>query len=161
MPTRKRAKLNIIPCQQGAAAVEFAIVVSLLFLIVFGILEFALIFMQGHYVENAAREGIRAGVRANNYTTSGAGGCPNIRDRECVIEQVVKDYLDTLYNAPVITVGRFLDTEGKAVLSVTVSVANILPPLVSGFIPGYVTPENFSFEATGFYEDPEEYDKDL
>jgi hypothetical protein len=48
--------------QKGAAAVEFAIVMPLLLLIVFGIIEFGLIFFNQQVITNASREGARAGI---------------------------------------------------------------------------------------------------
>lgn len=54
----------------GAAAVEFALVVIPLLLIVFGIIEFGLIFAQNQALGNGARQGARLGVVAN---PSGSG----------------------------------------------------------------------------------------
>ena len=48
--------------QRGAAAVEFAIICSLLFLIVFGIIEFSIILYDKAVLTNASREGARAGI---------------------------------------------------------------------------------------------------
>jgi Flp pilus assembly protein TadG len=45
--------------ERGAAAVEFAIVVSLFFLLVFGIIDFGMGFQQWNATSNAAREGAR------------------------------------------------------------------------------------------------------
>ena len=55
--------------QRGATVVEFALVSGVVFLIVFGILEFGLIFLQEHYVTNAAREAARVAVRANTFNS--------------------------------------------------------------------------------------------
>lgn len=46
--------------QRGAAAVEFAIIASLLFILIFGIIEFGVAFMQLQTVRGAVREGARA-----------------------------------------------------------------------------------------------------
>ncbi|HET9310738.1 MAG TPA: TadE/TadG family type IV pilus assembly protein [Actinomycetota bacterium] len=46
--------------QRGAAAVEFAIIGSLLFILIFGIIEFGVAFMQLQTVRGAVREGARA-----------------------------------------------------------------------------------------------------
>jgi Flp pilus assembly protein TadG len=45
--------------QEGAAAVEFAIVASLLFLLIFGIIDFGFAFHAWNNTANAAREGAR------------------------------------------------------------------------------------------------------
>jgi len=48
--------------QRGTAAVEFAIVLPLLVVFVFGIIEFGLIFFNKAIVTNASREAARAGI---------------------------------------------------------------------------------------------------
>ena len=158
--------------QKGATAVEFAVVAALLFFILFGILEFGLIFMQEHYVANAAREGVRIGVRANNYNcfnNNPATGCT--ADRQTVVINAVNDYLSTLYGPANIVkpvagtsdVNRdptSLDAESK-ILSVTVEVNNFFPPILSSLaalIPGtgFDLPSTISYTAEGEYEDPSE-----
>lgn len=74
--------------QKGASAVEFAIILPILVLIVFGIIEFSVLLYDNAIVTNASREGARAGVL---YRTD-SDGAPNPLTREEVI-QVVKDYL--------------------------------------------------------------------
>lgn len=51
-----------IKCQKGAAAVEFAIIAPLLFTIMFGIIEFGLLFYDKAVITNASREGARMGI---------------------------------------------------------------------------------------------------
>jgi Flp pilus assembly protein TadG len=46
--------------QEGAAAVEFALIASLLFLVLFGIIEFGRLFSELEVLNSAAREGARA-----------------------------------------------------------------------------------------------------
>jgi len=50
--------------QKGATAVEFAIVLSLLITLIFGIIEFSLFIFNRQVITNAAREGARAGIIA-------------------------------------------------------------------------------------------------
>ncbi|MHC4454109.1 MAG: TadE/TadG family type IV pilus assembly protein [Planctomycetota bacterium] len=54
--------MKTIKCQKGAAAVEFAIIAPLLFTIIFGIIEFGLLFYDKQVITNASREGARLGI---------------------------------------------------------------------------------------------------
>ena len=54
----------VIKNQDGATIVEFAIIAPLLFLLIFGIIEFSLLLFNKHIVTNASREIARAGVVA-------------------------------------------------------------------------------------------------
>jgi Flp pilus assembly protein TadG len=66
---------------EGAAAVEFALVLPILILILFGIIEFGFAFYNKEVITNASREGARAGiVQAPKLT-------------ETAIKDVAKDYL--------------------------------------------------------------------
>jgi hypothetical protein len=57
--TRERLKK-----EEGVAAVEFAIVMTLLFMLIFGIIEFSIVYSQYQVFQGAAREGARhAAVR--------------------------------------------------------------------------------------------------
>jgi TadE-like protein len=55
-------KKSIFFNQKGATAVEFAIVLSLLLTLIFGIIEFGLVMFNRQVITNAAREGARAGI---------------------------------------------------------------------------------------------------
>jgi hypothetical protein len=57
-------KKSIFFNQKGATAVEFAIVLSLLITLIFGIIEFGLFIFNRQVITNAAREGARAGIIA-------------------------------------------------------------------------------------------------
>lgn len=48
--------------QRGASAVEFAIILPLLVLFLFGIIEFSILFYDKAVITNASREGARAGI---------------------------------------------------------------------------------------------------
>lgn len=56
-------KLKIIPFdQKGAAAVEFAIILPILIMLLFGIIEFGILLYDKAMITNASREGARAGI---------------------------------------------------------------------------------------------------
>jgi Flp pilus assembly pilin Flp len=69
--------------EDGAAAVEFALIVGVLSLLIFGMMEYGLAFTQMQSLKAGAREGARtAAVRANRATieaalNSGTGGSLN------------------------------------------------------------------------------------
>jgi Flp pilus assembly protein TadG len=63
-------RIHTARSERGAAAVEFALVMPLLFLLVFGIIEFGFIFNKELSVTHAAREGVR--VYALNGSASAA-----------------------------------------------------------------------------------------
>ncbi|MBW2643651.1 MAG: pilus assembly protein [Deltaproteobacteria bacterium] len=52
----------IIKDQNGGSLIEFAIVLPLLAILIFGIIEFSILFYNKAMVTNAAREGARAGI---------------------------------------------------------------------------------------------------
>jgi Flp pilus assembly protein TadG len=54
--------------QTGAAAVEFAIIASLLFVLVFGIIEFGRLFNELEIMNSAAREGARAAAVRGTFS---------------------------------------------------------------------------------------------
>ena len=65
--------------QHGASAVEFAILLPFLVMLVFGIIEFGLLLYNQQVLTNASREGARAAIvgdctsRLDDSTTSGIG----------------------------------------------------------------------------------------
>jgi len=65
----------------GASAVEFAILLPVLLLIVFGIIEFGLLIYNKHIITSASREGTRYGIIAQN---------PRVSDAE--IDTLVQNY---------------------------------------------------------------------
>ena len=48
--------------QRGGSAVEFAIVLPILVVLIFGIIEFSILFYDKAVITNASREGARAGI---------------------------------------------------------------------------------------------------
>lgn len=74
-------------CNKGTAAVEFALVLPLLVLLVFGIIEISVLLYDRVVLTNAVREGARAGIV---YETDVTG--QNNRRSDDVIRSVVNDY---------------------------------------------------------------------
>jgi hypothetical protein len=62
----------IVKDQDGATLVEFALIVPLLFLLLFGTIEFGLFLFNKHIITNSSREGARAGIvaRENRFVFS-------------------------------------------------------------------------------------------
>jgi len=75
---------RIITDQKGAALVEFAVVLFLLVVLVFGAVEFGILYYNKQIITNASREGARAGIiaygREAYYKTDGD------------IKEIVKNY---------------------------------------------------------------------
>lgn len=70
-----------VTCQEGTAAIEFAILLPVLVIIIFGIIEFGLLLYNRQVLTNASREGARAGIVQQN---------PRVSDGE--IESIVNNY---------------------------------------------------------------------
>ena len=68
--------------KRGASLVEFAIVVPLLMLFVFGIIEFSILLYDKAMLTNACREGARAGIVYH----------PSARPSQSDVEQIVRSY---------------------------------------------------------------------
>ena len=75
--------------EDGGSAVEFAIICPLLFIVLFGIIEFAVLLYDKAMITNASREGARAGI-VFNFDPSGP---TRITDEE--IRTIVGSYCAT------------------------------------------------------------------
>jgi Flp pilus assembly protein TadG len=75
---------NNINDQKGTAAVEFAIILPLLVLLLFGTVEFGLLLFNQQVITNASREGARAGIVSQT---------PRVTDGE--INTIVGNYCST------------------------------------------------------------------
>jgi Flp pilus assembly protein TadG len=63
--------------EDGASAVEFALVLPILILVVFAIIEFSVALYDKAMITNASREGARAGIVAQYDPTTGTRLSPN------------------------------------------------------------------------------------
>ena len=87
--------------QNGGAAVEFALILPLFILLIFGIIEFGLLLYNEHILTNACREGARAGIVIRSPTRLSN---PEIRT---VVKNYAEKYLvtfgsDTLENTDIV-----------------------------------------------------------
>ena len=74
--------------EKGAAVVEFAVLFLLLMVFLFGIIDFGILWVESHYITNAAREGARVGSKISDLSVTAA------QDK---IEAAVKKYLEGIY----------------------------------------------------------------
>jgi Flp pilus assembly protein TadG len=65
---RRSRRKNRLRGEEGAAAVEFAIVASIFFMLVFGIIDFGFGFHTWNATANAAREGARRAAVSNDVS---------------------------------------------------------------------------------------------
>ena len=98
-------KKSIFFNQKGATAVEFAIVLSLLITLIFGIIEFGLVMFNRQVITNAAREGARAGIVALPVRLPNVGIPPDVGISDVVLKYCAQ-YLITFgsSNSPTITI---------------------------------------------------------
>jgi len=87
-------KKSIFFNQKGTALVEFAIVLSLLLALIFGIIEFGLAIFNRQVITNAAREGARAGIVSRPVRLPNVGIPPDIGISDIVVNYAA-NYLIT------------------------------------------------------------------
>ena len=102
--------------KRGASAVEFAIILPVLILFLFGIIEFSILFYDKAVITNASREGARAGIiyRYPERVTEG--------EIQQVVIDYCADYLINFAGSPLLTISA--PSDGLAAgdpLTVTVS----------------------------------------
>jgi Flp pilus assembly protein TadG len=102
--------------QSGASAIEFALVLPVLLLFLFGIIEFSVLFYNKAMITNASREAAREGIRYDWDTAPAIGGWTD--------PDTLGDVVDAYLGNMLIT---FSSEKPTAVTSVTDS-----PPLGHG-----------------------------
>ena len=65
---RQESLMIYLQNKRGVAAVEFVFCLPILLLLVFGLIEFGLLFYNQQVITNASREGVRAGIVAETET---------------------------------------------------------------------------------------------
>ena len=109
--------------QSGASAIEFAMLLLPLMLILFGIIEFSILFYNKAMITNASREGAREGIR---YIWEGPdkGGHPNADTIKAAVNHYVADsaLLISFGSAPANIVTVVNNDNGTAGTPLTVTV---------------------------------------
>lgn len=106
--------------EEGAAAVEFALVAGLLFMLIFGMIEYGLAFFEMQSLRSATREGARVAAVGGDNT--------DIRDR---MVAATAGSLPANFSAFTVTPSNRCDSGGDPNEAVTVR-------LVNGSLPGNV-----------------------
>jgi len=107
--------------QEGASAVEFAIILPLLLILVFGIIEFSILFYDKAMLTNASREGAREGI-VYRYDPDGGLNHPDDAEIVATVAQYVQNHLISFVASDVVTttITRPGDSPGDP-LTVTVN----------------------------------------
>lgn len=127
--------------ENGAAVIEFAVLLFLLMPLLFGIIEFGFIWAQSHYLSQATREGARTGAR---IAVSDSGNISNLSSEvQPAVEATVRASLETapFYAGRVNTILEKISTTSTTVLfgaenkpalkvSVTVNSSKVWPPIL-------------------------------
>ena len=136
--------------QRGMAAIEFALVLPILIILVFGIIEFSTILYDKAMITNASREGARVGIVYRDDPAS-ALNHPGDTEIENTVNNYIQDHLISLgaASSAAITIDRGEDASGNPLdasgdpLTVTVTYAYhflVLP----NFITDLTGPINLS-----------------
>ncbi|MGR3311627.1 MAG: TadE/TadG family type IV pilus assembly protein [Candidatus Brocadiales bacterium] len=118
--------------QQGSAAVEFALILPLFVLLVYGMTEFGRVYFTMHIITNAAREGAREAI-IQDSTTAGVQNTIN--------NYLTTSGLNTIYSSTITrvngSIGDVFNASSSDAISVTVTynfqvlTGTIIPTLTS------------------------------
>ncbi len=89
---------NFAKAEDGATAIEFALVAPILFLLMMGIIEFGLVLFADNVIENAASVGARFGITGSDYAGEGRVAKPTkgTVDRVTVIRENIRQKAGSL-----------------------------------------------------------------
>jgi Flp pilus assembly protein TadG len=99
--------------ERGAAAVEFAIILPLLVVLVFGIIEFSFLLYDKAMITNASREGARAGIVFRWDIPSDSYNPLDQAEIEAVVNQYLGSRLITFSSDAATTTVTDADTTGN------------------------------------------------
>jgi len=86
--------------EKGSAAVEFAVVLPLLLMVLFGIIEFGLLIYNKAMITNASREAARAGVVFDSDPATGSLDRLNATELANIVNGYCQSYLITFSSTP-------------------------------------------------------------
>jgi Flp pilus assembly protein TadG len=144
-------KESIAKCQRGAAAVEFAIVLPLLLIFIFGIIEFGILLYDKAIVTNASREGARTAILY--HAPAGTSECMPATDVETVAENYCATHLINFSDATALSVTVSPITVGAAGMTyrtVTVSYGYsflVFPTILATFFSAGTIPDPIPLNA--------------
>lgn len=106
--------------KKGAAAVEFALVLPILIVLVFGIIEFSIVLYDKAVITNASREGARAGIVFK--TDSNQNYAPlTVDEIRAIVNTYCGNYLITFGSSTTVTTTVARDNPAPGYLRVAVS----------------------------------------
>ncbi len=135
---------RVLRQQRGAVAVEFAIVASLCFLLLFAILEFSLMFWANLTMQHAVREGARYAVTGSTSLD------PDDGIRETAVVNKIKDSSMGLYDRVVVST-EITDEKGIPIVGfgssqeIVVIKLNCAWPIVTPLVHPFFTKGKYAF----------------
>jgi Flp pilus assembly protein TadG len=103
---------------KGASAVEFALVITIFLIFVFGIIDFGWYFFRLHTIELATREGAGVGV---------------VRGDDGNITQVIEDWASIAVDPNDLTISFYTDATANATIVTTSYTHHFFSPLIGVF----------------------------
>ena len=133
----KRTMIDRLLDQRGASAVEFAIVLPLLVIFVFGIIEFGIIFYDKAMVTNASREAARKGILFRDPRVS-------VSEIQSVVDNYCSDKMITFGDSTSLTTtvpsGECVNHNDQLIVNVSFQYDFLLiPNFLGGALPNSIT----------------------